>query len=283
MTLRTARLSALSLTLLLGACSSNNEDTADADDAMQGQVAASVQAADVAAEVAQPEPRMDYWKVVGPLIAGSYSGACLRMPDARKMDATITIDPEGRASAADLKVDFRAAKMAMLTRTRDNQGQYSALAILSVDEHKGGQLSLQFDQAGKEGGASLGRDDLGLVCSNIRGAATLNAQPMYRALSKLLDGKKQTIGCLDTKNLLERRNLDVAVADGVLKVGDASFDMKAAVSEGFRFDDTGRTLGLIIVMPEERTISVMYDGAGKLKTVQAYHKHESTHYCTAKD
>lgn len=284
MSRRSALLSALTLTLLLGACSSKNEDTAAAGDDMDAQAGADVHAAaDVSAEASPPEPRMDYWNIVGPLVAGSYSGTCLRMPDVHKMDATITVGADGRASAAGLKVDFRAAKLAALMRTRDDKGQYSTVATFSVDDNKGGMLSLLFGQAVKDRSASLGRDDLELICSNIRGAGTLNAQPMYRALSKLLDGKKQTIGCLDSKNLLVQRKVDVELVDGVVRIGDASFDMKAAVSEGFTFSDAGGSLALTIVMPEERTISVLYDGAGKLNHVQARHKQESTHYCTVKD
>jgi hypothetical protein len=281
---RTALLSALTLTLLLSACNSKNKDSAAAGEGTEAQAAAGVPATvEVPAEVAPPERKMDYWRVVGPLVAGSYSGTCVRMPDGRKMEAAITIGADGKASAGGLNVDFRPAKMAALMRARNDKGQYSALATLYVDDNKGGMLSLQSSQGGNDGSASLARDDIGLVCSNIRGADTLNAQPMYRALSKLLEGKKQTIGCLDSKNLLVRRNVDVEVVDGVVKIGDASFDMKAADSEGFTFDDAGGSLSLAISMPDERTIYVMYDGAGKLMQVLARHKDESTHFCSGKD
>lgn len=280
---RTARLSALTLTLLLGACSSRNEDTDRAGEELASQAPADVEEAKAPAEVAPPEPTLDAWKVLGPLLAGSYSGACIRTPDGRNMDATIRVDADGKASAADLKVDFRAAKMAMLMRSRDGNGQYSSIAALSVDEGKGGTLSLQFDPAGKESSASFGRDDLGLTCGNIRAAGALNAQPLYLALARVVDRHKQTISCLDTKNLLVRRNLDVEVANGVVKIGDVSFDMKTALSEGFTFSDAGRTLVLTVIMPDERTINVIYDGNGKVSTVQAAHKQESTHYCTLKD
>jgi hypothetical protein len=280
---RTALLSALTLGLLLGACSSKNKDGADGGENVEAQAAGEAKAqAEAPVEAAPPAPRIDYWKVVGPLVAGSYSGKCVRMPDARNMDATITVGADGKTSAGGLDADFHMAKTAMLTRSRDDKGQFSTIAVLAIGEGKGGMLTLQAGQAAKEGNAGFARDGIGLMCSNV-GFDKLNAQPLYSALPKLLNWKKQTISCLDTSNLLVRRDVDVEVVDGVVKIGDASFDMKAAVSEGFTVDDAGGSLALAIVMPEERVISVMYDGAGKLTQVTAFHKQESTHSCTVKD
>jgi hypothetical protein len=280
---RTALLSALTLGLLLGACSSKNKDAADGGENVEAQAASEAKAQAEAPAEAAPPPKMDYWKVIGPLVAGSYSGNCMRMPDARNMNATITVGADGKTSAAGLDLDFRMAKKAMLMRTRGDSGQYSAMALLTIDDSKGGMLSLQAGQGGKEGSASFGRDDIGLMCSNIGGGNKLNAQPLYAALSKLLNVKKQTISCLDTTNLLVRRDVDVEVADGVVKVGDASFDIKAASSESFTFDDAGGSLALALAMPEDRTISVMYDGAGKLVHVAGFDKQGSTYACSAKD
>lgn len=277
---RTALLSAMTLALLLSACS---KDEANTDDAA-AQASAEAQAEQEApVEAEKPQPKLDVWQTIGPLLAGSYSGTCMRMPDAHKMDATITIGADGKVSANDLVVDFRTTKMASLMRSRDAQGQFRTVGTLSIDDTKAGLLSLVADGAGKENTVSLAREDVGLICSEVKGGAKLNAQPLYMALSKILDGKKQTAGCLDTKNLLVKRSTDISVADGVIKVGDDAFDMKQAVSEGFIFSDGGNTLSLAVVMPEERTINVSYDGAGKLVNVMAHHKQESTHFCSVQD
>jgi len=274
---RAALLSALTVTLLLGACSNKNEaESAASADAQAG---ADAPAAEAPAEESKPAPKMDYWRFVGPLIAGTYGGECMRLPDARKMDGAITIGADGKASAGGMDADFRTVKMAMLMRSRDDKGDYSALATLSVDDDKGGMLSLQ---AGKENGASLARGDTGIMCSKTTASNQLNAQPLYLALAKAVNGRKQTIGCLDTKNLLVRRNTDFEFADGVVRIGDESFDMKAAVSEGFTVHDGGETVALAVVMPEERTLNAMFDGAGKLTHVQAHKKQESTYFCDVK-
>ncbi len=278
---RTALLSAMSLSLLLGACS-KNEEPAAADEGKQAQVA-DAQAAEAPAAEPAPERKLDYWKALGPLLAGSYNGNCLRMPDGRKMDALVTIAADGKVASGDMRLDFHAAKMAMMMRSRDEKGQYSTLGTLAIDDGKTGMLSLMSSPAGKESTISLSSGDIGLMCSNNSGVGSFNNQALFLTAAKLLNGKKQSIGCLDTKNLLVRRKVDVEVVDGVIKIGDDVFDMKTAVSEGFTLMEGGSSLMLNVVMPQEKTVNIAYDGAGKLVNVQARDKQESTHFCTAEN
>ena len=275
---RTALLSAMSLSLLLGACS-KNEEPAAADEGKQAQVA-DAQAAEAPAAEPAPERKLDYWKALGPLLAGSYNGNCLRMPDGRKMDALVTIAADGKVASGDMRLDFHAAKMAMMMRSRDEKGQYSTLGTLAIDDGKTGMLSLMSSPAGKESTISLSSGDIGLMCSNNSGVGSFNNQALFLTAAKLLNGKKQSIGCLDTKNLLVRRKVDVEVVDGVIRIGDDAFDMKTAVSEGFTLMEGGSSLMLNVVMPQEKTVNVAYDGAGKLVNVQARDKQESTHFCS---
>ena len=275
---RTALLSAMSLSLLLGACS-KNEEPAAADEGKQAQVA-DAQAAEAPAAEPAPERKLDYWKSLGPLLAGSYNGNCLRMPDGRKMDALVTIAADGKVASGDMRLDFHAAKMAMMMRSRDEKGQYSTLGTLAIDDGKTGMLSLMSSPAGKESTISLSSGDIGLMCSNNSGVGSFNNQALFLTAAKLLNGKKQSIGCLDTKNLLVRRKVDVEVVDGVIRIGDDAFDMKTAVSEGFTLMEGGSSLMLNVVMPQEKTVNVAYDGAGKLVNVQARDKQESTHFCS---
>lgn len=278
---RTALLSAMSLSLLLGACSKNDEPAA-ADEGKQAQVA-DAQAAEAPAAEPAPERKLDYWKALGPLLAGSYNGNCLRMPDGRKMEAQVTIGADGKVASGDMQLDFHAAKMAMMMRSRDDKGQYSTLGTFAIDDGKTGMLSLMSSPAGKESTISLSSGDIGLMCSNNSGVGSFNNQPLFLTAAKLLNGKKQSIGCLDTKNLLVRRKVDVEVVDGVIRIGDDAFDMKTAVSEGFTLMEGGSSLMLNVVMPQEKTVNVAYDGAGKLVNVQARDKQESTHFCTAEN
>jgi hypothetical protein len=270
---RTALLSALTLSLLLAACSGKHEEAEDTIPAES----AEAQAADAPAEEPQSAPKADYWQFVGPLVAGTYEGECVRVPDAHKMNTTIKVGADGKVSSSGLDVDFHATKTIMMMRSHDDKGQYSTVATIAVDDGQGGMLSLQ---SGKESGASLSKGDTGIACTTVAANRNLNARPLYQSLTKLLAGSKQTIGCLDTKNLLVRRKLDFAFDNGVATIGDAAFDLKEAVGEGFTINDDGKTVGLIAEMPGKRTLNVLFDGAGKLTLLQAHHDQESTHHCT---
>jgi len=275
---RTALLSALTLSLLLSACGKKNDDAAGE----QAQAAAEVQNEDAPAEEAPapPPPKADTWPVLGPLVAGTYNGACLRTPDGHKADATITVTADGKASAGGLDIDFREAKKLMVGRTREDKDQFRTLAIFTVDDDKGGLLSLQGGVG--ETSVNLSKGDVGLLCSNVN-AEQLNAQPLYVAFAKLMNGKKQTVSCLDTKNLLVRRDVDVAIDDGVLKIGDASYDIKTAASESVSIDDAGRSVAFGLAMADKRSINLFYDGAGKLTSVMGMSDQGPTHSCKQKE
>ncbi|QNA90239.1 hypothetical protein G4G28_20190 [Massilia sp. Dwa41.01b] len=279
---RIALLSVLSLCLLLSACSRNKDDAAD-DTHTQAEAVAQDDAGAQSEEAPPPPPPvMDYWKVVGPLVAGDYSGACMRKPDARKMEASVKVGADGKASSNGLEVDFRESKKTMLSRQRDAKGQYTAMALFSVDEQKGGMLTVLSSRDGGKGAVNLERDDLGIMCSEVAGTDKLSAQPLYQVLAALALGKKQTVSCVDTKNLLVRRDTEVEFSDGVLRIGDASYAVKDALFETYGFDDAGRSVSLGVGLPDKHNISLSFDGAGKLTGVMGLNERESTHSCEAK-
>ena len=256
---RTACLSTIAISLLLGACSKNQEG---------------------AGAEAAPEGKMDIWKALGPLLAGSYSGNCLRMPDGRKMDALVTIAADGKVASGDMQLDFHAAKMVMLMRSRDDKGQYSTAGTLDIDDGKAGMLSLMSSPAGRESTIGLSHGDIALMCSNNSGLGGFNNQALFLTAAKLIKGKKRSIGCIDTMNPLVRRKVDVEVVDGVIKIGKDAFDMKTAVSEGFTVIEGGDALMLNVVMPQEKTVNLAYDGEGRLVNVHVRDRQESTRFCS---
>lgn len=280
---RTALLSALTLSLLLVACSKDKDESADADETQaQAQAERGEQVeTDIQAEEAPPPPTVDYWKVVGPLVAGDYSGACMRKPDLRKMDATIKVGADGKASSSGMELDFREARKVMLTRQREKDGGYGAMFMFSVDEAKGGDLLLQSAEGGK-GSAVINRDDIGLMCSEVGGIDKLSARPLRAVFSGLLGAKTQTVSCLDTTNLLVRRDTDVEIDGDVLKIGGTKFDITGAETEMFTFDDAGRTMSLTLIMPDKQTIGLGYDGAGTLTSVTVFHEQERSYSCEPK-
>jgi hypothetical protein len=274
----TALLAALALTFTLGACSSkdDNEDAAGAQ--AQAEAAAPP---DEPAVAEAPVRTLDFWKVIGPLAAGKYSGTCGDMSSMRAFQSAITVGADGKASGGDLQADFHLASMAGLNRSRDQNGQYSAMLTLSIDEKKSGGLSLTSDATGRAGSASLTRGDKMLNCANTAMGPALGATSPYAAVSKLLDTSKLSMDCNDPKDIMVQRKVDVRLADGAITIGDTTFDLKTASGESVMFSDAGRSLLLGFTLADERSVNVGYGGDGKMSLVHIWHKSALTHSCTA--
>lgn len=262
----TALLSALTISLLLGACSKDNGDAAQ-------QAAAEAQAAealaqDEAQEDAPPETwtPMDYWPVVGPFVAGSYSGTCIDKKNAKPMNGSASVATSGKVgfSGADIRLDldFRASQRVNLSRNLDSSGLRKSSAWFSMRPEEDGGMMLHSGEAGK-GMLQLSRGDVELMCMEIAGADKLVAQPLNVALASLLDVKKQTLSCMANREVQNWRDVDVRIGGGVIKVGDESFDTRTATSETMMSDNAGEHVSVLIGMPDTQ-LQMTYHGAGKL-------------------
>ena len=271
---RTALLSALTLSLLLSACSKDKNDTA-----ADAQAETAAQAEDGSEADAAPAPRMKYWPALGPMLAGSYGGACLNKADMGKVDGAITVGADGKAASKGIDVDFREAAKISLMRAGDAKGGYGTTATLSMPSEDDGFLSLSSIGGGT---AMLARGEQGVVCSNAGGTDRINSQPLHQALASLVNGKKQTLSCVDTKNIMSRRDVDVAIDGSVLKIGDATLDMKLATTEMVNIEDGGSGMMLSVSMPDQSAATLIYDGTGTLTNATTRNKTESTHACEKK-
>jgi len=272
---RITLLSAVTISLLLGACGKHQSDEdAPARDAGTAQVQADEQDSDA------PPERVDYWPVLGPLVAGNYAGACLRMPGAHKMNAAVAVGADGKIASGSIgiDIDFGEARKIMLMRVRNDDGQYGSSALLELDLARHGVVNVQSTD-GATGTISLARDGVGVACSGVAASYQLNAQPLHQLLAGLAQTSTQTLSCLDTKNMLARNDLEVAFDGSVIRVGDASFDAAAAATEILTIDDAGESMALVVGMPDKRTVTLMYDGAGRLRSLMGMSEHEATHSC----
>jgi len=273
---RIAVLSALTLSLLLSACSKDKDDAVTGD--AQAETSAQVQDDDAPAGEA-PAPQLKYWPLLGPMVAGSYTGACMRTPGTDTANVTITVGADGKAAANGLAIDFRDAHNITLQRMDNGKGGHGTSAMFHMISAQEGAMTL----SGIDGTASIERDDKGFLCTQVAATGKLNTQPLHQVLASLVNGKKQTLSCGDIKNPLVRRDADVEIDGSVIKVGDASFDMKLASTETVNIDDAGRSMTLILVMPDARSVQLAYDGAGKLGMASARNTAGSTLTCASKE
>jgi hypothetical protein len=216
------------------------------------------------AAVAAPGRTIDVWQAVGPLMAGNYTGSCMLPPATTQQDGAIRLGADGKAAAGALQVDFGMAKLALLKRTRDNAGRYATMASVAVDadNNAGGMFLLQANSAATQANFTHGAQMM--LCTGVSGAASLNARPLYPTLLQLVRRKKQSIGCADMKNALVRKDADVVLAAGTIRIGPVSFDMNDAVSEMLTLSDGGAKLMFSVELPHQRSAILLYDGAGKL-------------------
>lgn len=276
---RTALLSALTCSLLLGACSKNQP----ANDAQSPESTDTQSQVDPEPNDAPepPPPRLAFWPIVGPLVAGNYGGQCMRMPDARQMDASIGVAPDGKVVSGDLAIDFGQARKAMLMRVRDDKGQYGSTALFEMESDKDGLVNVQSSGDGK-GTVTLTRDGVGIMCGDVAGDYKLAAQPLHTLLPRLAPKGKQTLACLDTKNLLVRRDTDVVIDGHVVRIGDEAIDMNSAITEMMMIDDSGESIAFSLGLPEDHMLTLLYDGAGKLKSLSGRNAQEAMYSCEPK-
>jgi len=271
---RTALLSTLAATLTLAACN-KQADTAASPPAQ------ATPPAPVAPATAARTTHV--WQAVGPLLAGSYQGSCALAPASAMQDATILLGPDGKAASGALQVDFRAADMALVKRARDSDGQYGTMASVAIDANSnaGGMFLLQAGRSDKETHVNFTRGDQTLLCTGVSGAGALNARPLYPTLLRLVTRKKQTIGCADLKNASVRKDADVEVGPGVIRIGAASFAMHDVVSEMLTLSEGGSKLMFSVELANQRSVILLYDGAGKLAAASHTNDEKFNQVCFA--
>ena len=266
----TTLLSALTITLLLGACSNKNEDApvaqADAQPTAE-------------AEAPAPEaPRADYWPAVAPLIAGSYSGDCQRMDTMQKVPtATIVLAADGKATAPDVAADFSKAKAIQLMRHLDPDGTRRASAALI---EPGDGPTLQLMTGGKDAAnmASVSANGHQLMCNTSAPIHALNDKPLHVTLAKVVDVPGQKINCLDPKDLMKRLEIAVRIGGGTAAIGDQKFDLAKAESEVVLIDE-GSGMSYQFTMPGGQSISLIYGAANQVKAVLDMGKEGSSRSC----
>jgi hypothetical protein len=274
---RTAPLSVLTLTLLLGACSNKSEAPAAAADLPP----ASEQRVTTKAAPPEAERKFDFWQFVGPLVAGTYRGNCEDKPGAGATPGAVTVSADGKATAGALNLDFRNAQTMKLARKRHTNGDYGTHAVLTSAD---GNAKLWLNaESLKDGSAvSLTQGGSGPVCSGVEAINSLNGRPLYMALTALLEGSKQTIPCMDKANPLQKRDVEVNFAGSVVTVGDLKLDMQGAVDEGFAVEDSGKLLKMGFFLSDDRSLSVQYDTAGKITSLSSRKGREIVHSCDVK-
>lgn len=267
----TPLLSALTIALLLGACSNKNEDAPAAE-------AEAPPAAE--ADAPAPEaPPANHWPAVAPLIAGSYTGDCQQIGTAQKVPgATIVLAADGKVTAPDVNANLGKAKSIQLMRNLDPDGTHRASAAL-IDEGDG--PSLQLMTGGKDAAnvASISAQGRQLMCNTAAPIQTLNGKGLHASLAKIIDVPGQKINCMNLGDLMKRYEVTIRIGDGTAAIGDQKFDLGKAETETVLLDNGASTLAYQFMMPGGQSISLVYGAANQVKAVVGMGKDGASHSC----
>lgn len=78
--------------------------------------------------------------------------------------------------------------------------------------------------------------------------------------------------CLDPKTMMSSKDTGIALADGVISIGDASYDPRKSSTEMLNLSNSGESLLMTIQVPGTQSIGPGSDGAGHLTMAKVLSK-----------
>jgi hypothetical protein len=226
-------------------------------------------------------PALDFWRVLGPLVAGSYTGTCTNLRERRKAPATITIGADGIVSNGALQADFKKANLATLSHYRSDTGKYETSIDLSTGDSTQAQLRLATSQTGTDNSTIFSSDEMQLLCRHAGALPALAAAAPGQAVAPLIDTKKGTMACSQDGKTAPT-TLQVRLADGMLFYGARSINLMAPISESATFMRSGRDLTMHYALKDGSTVTAGYNGAGTLAFLMVMHEQRILQICAVK-
>lgn len=259
--------------LILGGCGKTVNEDAD------GTIEDSVTAADESAEPEAPQlPKTDYWKPVASQLAGSYSGACHRLPMAegqKREDATLTIGVDGKYTFKEYSGDLRATPIVMFLRKHDVKGGAGLVFHAASEE---AQFGLK---TGENPGEHIidfvkGTDAI-FACEPSKGTIPMAGKPLYSVFSGVLEAAPRKITCMGT-GVTGMPELTYAFKDGVIRIGDLKYEL-ANMDESVSISDTFGGLNYTATEEAGRAVSVGLNEHGNVVALITHGKDGPTLSC----
>lgn len=209
----------------------------------------------------------DVWPAVGPLLAGSHTGSCTRTPQLDAVEATISLDAEGKLTAPDISVDMRKPQMIQLSRETAG-GAIKAGAMLSMDAEKGPVLTLSDEGKPDGAGAALMRGEQMISCPKGPPLDKLRSQPLYKSMARFVDTPAVAVTCVSRANPLEQKKAEFKLAGGMATLGAETFDLSRAETETLMIIPAENQVLYSFKLPGGPLMQVGYDLSGKLVALQ---------------
>lgn len=223
--------------------------------------------------------RIDSWSIVGPLVAGSQASGCTSLAQGGQAAAfTLAIDASGKLTGSGAEIDMRQARSVQLLRERAGD-IVKVSAALSIDPNKGPTLALN-DEGGQRGaGAVFMAGDEQLHCTEGKPLDQLRAQPLYKAMARVMEAPAPRLSCMDLATKMSITDTAFKVANGIVTLGSETFDLSQAKHEQLMLAPQDDVVSYAFELPGKPVIYLAYDPAGKLLGVQGGGAGNPTHAC----
>lgn len=204
------------------------------------------------------------------LVAGSYSGDCVKFPEGTVTREAVVITPVGDASAGGAAGSISAAKVNMLFDRKfvNDSVDSASFKATDISSDKGLDLSIESGATDTSQIASIRQgvgNAPGVKCTHAANAAELKTKSGLSVVGKYLISAKRTVSCLLADSV---KQLDYEVTADTAKIGEETFSLTTHLAEEIvNVLPTENLLTYSIKTTDDRSLSVTLDGKGKLKVI----------------
>ncbi len=219
---------------------------------------------------------VDYWRVISPLVAGTYEGQCQRLPDATRSPGTFRVAQDGKVTFGDLSETMRKGEI-KLARTIQNG------VMTNLVEAIDGPLRIYLVDAGASSGVgtTMTREDTVVTCEKAAQALGLRSQRIYPLFAQMVESPTEQFKCFDPV-VAAQSPVPFTFNDGVLAIGSDRFDFKSADQETAAFSHGLSRVEYHGFLANEQAVHFELDEQGKLRRFGAMAKDKRSYMCELK-
>lgn len=218
----------------------------------------------------------DYWRVISPLVAGTYEGQCQRLPEPTRSPGTFIVTEDGSVTIGDFNETMRKGEI-KLARTIQNG------VMTNLVEATDGQLRIHLVDAGSSSGVgtTMTREDKVVTCEKAAQPLGLRSQRIYPLFAQMVESPTEQFKCFDPVNASQTA-VPFKFSDGVLTIGSDTFDFKSAEQETAAFSHGLSRVEYHGFLANQQTVHFELDEQGKLRRFGAMAKDKRPYMCELK-
>lgn len=240
----------------------------------------SVAEADQASAAQAPAlPKRDYWKLLGPSLAGDYSGPCMRITGAggERKDMAVSLAADGKYTFSDHAGNLLDSTTATINRSRNEDGSMG-LVFSAIGNNSAFSLATGPRGVGSQANLTRAQGVETFACEAAKHTVALNSKPLHVTLAPVLEQPSQKIDCMMSGKLVPA-SVDFQLKNGVLTVGQYTYEL-AGMREMITLENGFSTLSYIALNGDSDSVSVTLNESGTVELVSRRHEKDGMMTCT---